>query len=529
MAENQYTFLKSRTREIVPCINSHPLHSMIDPKREAERLIYTIEDSTGFLVILGLGGGFLPEAALELTNKQVIVIDYDHDNLKELFTNKDYSKLIKNNRFKLLLNPSNKEIELFIIEHYKPALDGGIQVIPLRTRTEINKPIFDSAIQSIQDVIGIVSGDYTVQAHFGKRWFSNIIRNIKLSVKKETAIDLKQFAPVCEAAIVAAGPSLDIQLQSLKDLKTRKVLIISSDTALPVLVSNGIIPDIVVSIDCQHISYYHFKGLNTCLKGIPLILDIASPPMLSGFSSFSPIFFSSGHPLARYVSNNWQPLPHLDTSGGNVTYACLSLAEYLGVRQITLFGADFSYINSQTYAKGTYIYPYFNKKQNRFSTIEQQSSVFLYRSPFLPEENPELIEPKNYYETASLRFYRKKLEEKTSMMHAEITCAKGLGVPIKFNNLQKQVSNEPKTVISKQEEKISGIDFLLQYRNDIAALPKANDKENYFKKLNNKEISIFLTLLPYVAVIRKQNPQLKRVMVIEEVKNRCIAEIEKVL
>jgi len=60
-----YTFLTSRSGEIVPAIvhadgTSHPLHSTIDPVREAERIVSTIPQDTGFVIFLGLGGGFAP-------------------------------------------------------------------------------------------------------------------------------------------------------------------------------------------------------------------------------------------------------------------------------------------------------------------------------------------------------------------------------------------------------------------------------------------------------------------------------------
>ena len=526
-----YTFEKSRCGEIVPAFvlpdgTNKPLHSMIDPKREAQRLLSTIGNA-GFLVFLGLGGGFISEAALELTNAQIIVIDFDKDSIAQLLKGRDYSKLLSNNRFSLLIDPSAQEIKNFFIQNYKPALYGGIQTIPLRTRTEQDQEKFDIVVKCIQEVIEIISGDYSVQSHFGFRWFSNIIRNVK-NTKNANEDFFSQTEDIHEAAIVAAGPSLDQQLPCLAELKSRKVYIISSDTAAGILLHNGIEPDVIVTIDCQFISYYHFLGNK--LKNIPLILDIASPPLLYDFAA-SPVFFCSGHPLAQYISANWRHFKYLDTSGGNVTYACLSLAETLGAKYITLFGTDFSYINSQAYAKGTYFYPYFSKRQNRLLPLETQFSAFLYRSPFLP---PESGKKKNYYETSSLRFYRNKFEEKVSGMSAEIICADGLGVPL---NLKKALrgdvipsENETQRIANGEKKtNISGVEFLEQYRNDIFALPAAYEKENYILKLNEKERQIFTTLLPLTAAIKKRNMGIETKYLIEEVKSFSVREIEKVL
>ena len=519
-----YAFSKSRTGEIVPSLvlpsgETRPLHSMIDPQREARRLVSTIPDDTGFVVFLGLGGGFAVKALLDQTEANVLVIDFNNDGIKELFSVMDYSSLLENERFVLLTAPSNEEIKKYIAENYRPSLCGGIKTIPLRARTETDTSLFDSAALAIQEAIEIVSRDYSVQSHFGKRWFSNIIRNV-LNSGSENSTGKKIPSSVQEAAIIAAGPSLDRQIPELKECKSRQVFIISCDTALPALLHNGIEPDVVVSIDCQHISNYHFLGCN--MKNIPLILDIASPPLLSSFSP-SPLFFSSDHPLAQYISLYWKPFPKLDTSGGNVTYACLSLAENLCAQRITLFGADFSYVNSRTYARGTYIYPYFEKRQNRFSPLEDQAFSFLCRSPFLPKEN----EKQNYRETSSLRFYRERLEEKAVMMNAQIFCAPGQGSPI--NLTQKKPDNKINAAnfkIESDKSNISGIDFLKQYREKIASLPAG---ANYIKKLDIKTGQVFNTILPVAAAIKRGNPHLKQKDLIEETKRFCINKINNVL
>ncbi|MCL2267094.1 MAG: DUF115 domain-containing protein, partial [Treponema sp.] len=389
--------------------------------------------------------------------------------------------------------------------------------------TEHDREKFEMAAQAIQESIDIITGDYSVQAHFGMRWFSNIIRNAKNPSLCENQAKLP--VQVKRAAIAAAGPSLDSQMESIAKMKYEGVYIISTDTASGALVQSGIEPDVIVSIDCQHISYYHFTGslLREKLRSVPLVLDIASPPLLSGLCAF-PVFFASGHPFARYICAQWRSLPQLDTSGGNVTYTCLSLAERLGADHITIFGADFSYIGSRTYARGAYINPYFSARQNRLSALEAQMSSFLYRSPFLAQEG----EKKIYRETSSLRHYRRKLEEKASMMQAHVECAKGFGPTVIIEN-KNCGAGKKEYEDGNIKMNLSGIEFLAQYRDGIASLPKAGGTDDYFNLLNAKEKLIFTTLLPFAAAIRKRNPRLKSADVIEETKKLCVMKIDAVL
>ncbi|MDR2952107.1 MAG: DUF115 domain-containing protein [Treponema sp.] len=530
-SNDHYRFRESKTGGTVPVYTGapgaeFPLHSTIDPKREARRLIAAELDGwdeDSFIITMGLGGGFVQEAALEKGAARVLAIDFGMEGVAELFRSINYVNLLRSPRFALLTDPSDEEIKDFILERYQPALSGGVKVIPLRARTEADKTKFDKAALAVQEALKNTAADYGVQAHLGFRWFSNIIRNIMAVETRE-----KTAPPVKEAAIAAAGPSLDMQIPALAELQSRKTFIISSDTALPALLSHGIKPDAAASIDCQHISYYHFIGRD--LKNIPLFLDIASPPLLCRFSS-SPVFFCGGHPLALYISQNWRPFPLVDASGGNITYACLSLAESLGAERVTLFGADFSYIRSRTYARGTYVCPFFDRKQNRLHPSESLLSAFLYRNPFLPRKKSLTGGAKPaYYETGQLRFYRHKLQEKASKMNAHIIIAEGNGAPIKLplgKQSDKRDAHPPSFAAGKA--KMGAREFLEQYKNKIAALPSGSADAGLFYELSYENRQVLTTLLPFAAAFKYRNPGVKNRDMLEEIKRLSLEKIERVI
>jgi len=532
----RYKFLESHSGEVIPALvdrsgAAHPLHSTVDPVKEAARLVSTVKD---FVVFLGLGAGFAPEAALNSGGvSHILIIDYDINGIAELFCSREYIALLGDPRVTLLVDPPPDLVESSILELYRPALCGGISVLPLRTRTELDRQNFGAAGDAIQRAIEKVSSDYSVQAYFGMRWFANIIRNLDAAQHQN-----RSAPPIREAAICAAGPSLDDQIPLLLEQKSAKkeLFVISADTALPALLHRGLRPDAVVSIDCQHISYYHFMG--TDCADIPLFLDIASPPMLSGFSK-KPFFFSGGHPLAAYVSQQWRPLPLLDTSGGNVTYACLSLAERLGAQHITVYGADFSYPDGRVYARGTYIYPFFERRQGRRCSLETQFSSFLYRSPFLAAEGevPSHEVPAHVYETTALRLYRKSFERKVSMMEARVAAAPGRGIPLVLNP-----QTPPPAAVSAAgpaprarifnlfapgKMVMDANRFLQQYRLSIEALPVYTGV--YLQNLNTDARRVVATLLPQMAAFKHRRPELSIPDLFEAVKRYSVNEIDRVL
>jgi hypothetical protein len=520
-----YKFLESRTGEIVPALvditgAAHPLHSLVDPRREAERLVSTIEN-TGFIILLGLGGGFAAEAALARTGtSKVVVIDYNADGTAELFCSREYIKILHDPRFILLIDPRPEDITKTILENYQPVLSGGIRALPLRTRTE-RENRFTEAGETIHDAIGRMSADYSVQAYFGMRWFSNIIRNIKTAENQEGAA-----RPIRHAAICAAGPSLDTQIPLLaKNIERNKknLYIIAADTSLPSLLKRDIIPDAVVSIDCQHISYYHF------MAGIPpntqLFMDLAGPPLVASRSP-CPRFFSGGHPFSNYISEYWRAIPRIDSSGGNVTYTALGIAENLGAETIDIYGADFSYPMGKSYARGTYIYPFFEKQQNRFSSLEALHSRFLYR-------NYPLAKTRGnsgwYYETETLSFYRARLEEKIALMRVRVNAVSGSGAPIRVEKKQQRAERDLR-FFSSGPVHGGWKTFLREYKSAVNKFPRLQeDSGNIVETLSEKERLILATLLPLAAAIKHRHKELKIPRLIEEVRGWCAAEINKIL
>jgi hypothetical protein len=531
--QGRYKILESRTGKAVPAIidsngQAHALHSTFDPEKEAQRLAAVLNEGwaePGFVVFMGLGAAYAVTAALSAgTASHILVIDFDINGIAEILGSCEYAAL-GDPRFTLLADPDTDLIQKTILDLYNPCLCGGIRALPLRARVEQDKEVFALAGEAVQSAIEKLSADYSVQAHFGIRWFSNIIRN--MGIAQSMNPDASQIAACSDTAICAAGPSLNDQIPLLRERQRESLFVIAADTSLPALLAGGVKPDAVVSIDCQHISYCHFIGNDSDCADIPLFLDIASPPLLSGFSR-RPYFFCGGHPLAAYINRKWMPLPSLDTSGGNVTYACLSLAGQLGARRITVYGADFSYPLGKPYARGTYFYPLFERKQNRLSPLEAGVSSFLYRSPFLPPEsggNRSVVSP--CYETASLRFYRKSFEAKASAMETDISAATGLGIPLEIRGKTNKpfASGGQKIDFAPGKAIMDSREFLAQYKKEIKALPVFDRGMN----LNANERQVFTTMLPLIAAIKRRQPELATSDLVEAAKAHCADEIERVL
>jgi hypothetical protein len=270
----------------------------------------------------------------------------------------------------------------------------------------------------VQEAVEAVRRDYSVQSHFGKRWLTNILMNL---ARAESAP--QEHARIASAAVTAAGPSLEAQLPRLA-AERGQVYLLATDASLPMLMRSGMRPDAVLSIDCQNHGYNHF--LQGIPKGTSLFLDLASPPLLARGPAPT-VFVASAHPLVRYVASQWRQMVPIDTSGGNVTHAAVSLALELGARRVGVYGADFSYPDGKAYARGTYLYDLFWADQSRMSPAEARFFAFSQGSP---QARRTVVGTRVLYTTTLLSGYRERFLGLMGSTAAEILPVPGKGLDL---------------------------------------------------------------------------------------------------
>jgi hypothetical protein len=403
------------------------LHSLYAPEQEAARLVAQSQ-ARGFVVCLGLGAGYhIREALKQADVSSIFVIDFSFEIFQCLLTQVDYSDILSDPRVRVLIDPSAATLAAAFLSAYLPALSGDLSTLTLRPRVEGAEPSFSTALATIQGQIPRLSSDFTVQAKFGKRWFSNILKNI---VSPYPAPG--DFSPVGEALVCAAGPSLESFSEEIAERQSRGACLIAVDSCLSRFGQQGLCPDYVVSIDCQAYACLHFIGAGP--SRTRLVLDLASPRAIAAFAAY-PCFFNSGHPFSEYLAKTWRDLPSLDVSGGNVTHTALHLAAALGARRVFLYGADFSYPHGKSYARGTYLYPYFAQGEKRLNSLESAFSDFLFRSRQLQREK---LDAGFRYLTPQMNQYRASLESLAALLPCELIPRQGEGQKIGISADQKK-------------------------------------------------------------------------------------------
>jgi len=476
------------------------LHSLFDPLREAEKLTEALPPS-GYLVALGLGAGYGIKAYLNSpATTGILIVEYSAGLFRALLEQFDLSEIFLDGRVSVLLDPSAEELEAALFSLYVPPLAGDLRSLPLRARVDLDPKPFAEAAGILRVVLERISDDYSVQAFFGRLWFRNAVRNLRIAERPSSPLP-----PARRAVVTAAGPSLEEELPEAKKAQREGAFLIATDTTLPALLDSGLKPDAVISIDCQTISYYHFlKGLP---PDIPLVIDLASPNRLARLSD-SVRFFSSGHPFCAYVSTHFRRFPALDTSGGNVTHAALSLAEALGAESCLVAGADFSYPEGKSYARGTYIYDYFAKCSSRLLPEESLFAGFVWKNPSVTAEADRDSGGRPYirYITKPLMSYREHFERFAASCQMEIRPLRGKGVAIKVPERGRsgQGAARVRSIFAAGPAAESAESFLHRYAAALAALPPPRDPAAvYLKSLTLEERDLWTTLLPTASAFQR--------------------------
>ncbi len=492
---------RARDGSVVPCVamgrKSVFLHSRFDPVKEAERLA-SGSPGDGYYLCPGLGGGFHVRSLLERRGTSgVLVIEPSAPFLRATLERIDMRDVLSNDLAEILSGADYEECAEILSSAYLPALSGGLRSLPLRARMDLAPALFNEAIDSVQAAIARVSSDFTAQAVFGKRWFSNALRNLV-----RASLPLASLPRTDTVLVAAAGPSLERQVRIIAAAQAEGGFLVSTDTALPFLLASSLRPDAVLSIDCQHISYRHF--VPGYPAGVPLIAEISSPAALARISS-EMIFFTTANPLGRLLSGRLRELPSLDASGGNVTHAALSLADRMGAREVRLFGADYSYPRGKSYARGTHLYAEFARGASRLAPLESRMADILYRSPSLAREQ---IEGGFIYRNPVLDSYKTAAEAFSSRMGPILRPEPGEGQVIRVAERAEGREGRMPALggFSAGEPRNRAIDALACLRSDIEALAVPEDPlAPSIRRLPRDQAELWLALLPVAAAVTRDS------------------------
>lgn len=148
------------------------------------------------------------------------------------------------------------------------------------------------------------------------------------------------------AIIIAAGPSLDFNIDELKGYE-EQVFMICVDTAIPTAVAHNIEPDLLVSVDPNKPESYF---MNEYGKTLPLIGHIYTNPEIIDLNCGRKFYSTDQGEYEKAIYGKYKKDLGAIVTGGTVANTAFSVARNLGFSTIILIGQDLAYPNKRMHA-----------------------------------------------------------------------------------------------------------------------------------------------------------------------------------
>lgn len=328
------------------------LHSAYYPLKEAEEWVQTLdfcEDS--IIIVYGIGLGYHINSLVKKLSEtnRLILIEPSKEIFEYALKNGYYDNF--KDRFNTYFVIANTEYDIKrMLGMYIPYYDfENIVCFDFKQYPNVFREHYKMYCESLIEIINSMRINRNTALYFASQWQSNFMENIEFIFKSTPVNRLFDIFKNVPAIIVSAGPSLDKNIEYLKEAKGRAV-IICVGTALKALKKKGIEPDFVVSIDGSEKNYKHFEG---CSTDAPLLYDLTIYPRILKEHKESLIICQLASTMTDLIEAKLLIEVGQLNTGPSVANLSLDFAYKMGCNPIVFIGQDLAYLDNRTHATGT--------------------------------------------------------------------------------------------------------------------------------------------------------------------------------
>ncbi|MGM0409205.1 MAG: motility associated factor glycosyltransferase family protein [Bacillota bacterium] len=199
-----------------------------------------------------------------------------------------------------------------------------------------------------------------------RKWRNNIIGNISNILDSPKADDFFDDLSGIPAIVVSNGPSLDKNIEDLKQAKD-KAIIISAGSSTKALLNHGIEPDIVVSIDGKVENWeIHFEDIVDKIDDTILASELGNQYMINRNWKGPQLFFTMKRNFSGWIEDLKGEYETIRT-GGTVAHSSAYLAYKLGCDPIVFVGQDLAFTDDKYHSEKS---GYDGKEFDDYDTVE---------------------------------------------------------------------------------------------------------------------------------------------------------------
>lgn len=333
------------------------LNSKYNPKEASMQYIsqFKKEGSYSVFFLLGFGDGRSIEALAQTLDETMTLIVYEPSVaiFQKTLETFDYTDLLKKKNVYLIVESEN------MLQDY---LESGISFNNIRMMRLGILPNYDSIYPKeckhmLETMIYFMNKTkiyrntiYNFRDEFAAHALSNMYdylwqtdtHYLKECLAEEDLSDVP-------AIIVAAGPSLNKNVQELKRAKG-KALILVVDAALRAVVNAGITPDLGMTVDAR-VADRFFEGID--ISTFPFVFEAISREEIVKRHTGKHFYdeFPCNMFAKAVIEKKGYVLDDILT-GGSISTSAFSLVKALGFKKIAFIGQDLAFTGGQTYNSG---------------------------------------------------------------------------------------------------------------------------------------------------------------------------------
>lgn len=329
------------------------LNSNYRPFVEANRWSdqYKSMSDKKIVLMFGFGNGYFIRELLKRSsdNVHIIVVEPSFDIFRHVLNEYDIIDILHDKRMSLAIDDLDSSTLGVLFSQYVHWMNIGSQMTCIH-------PLYDKCFESeckyflvrIQENNHLTLVNRNTEAFFGRDVVYNTIFNYKYITNSNCLLEIKdKITSDIPAIIVAAGPSLDLNIEELKRAKG-KAVIFATDTALRYLYKHGIKADFVVTMDPKKPPSY-FDDVD--FENIPLFCNSEANREAICKHKGRKIWFRS-HEFVTTLYRMLGRKQSIYNAGGSVATAAFSICKTFGFETIILIGQDLAYKGEVTHAQG---------------------------------------------------------------------------------------------------------------------------------------------------------------------------------
>lgn len=350
------------------------LGSYYNHKKDIDNFINAIgkiNDKTVVVTYGVLDGEYLLELSrIKSKSFKIIVFEKSDELIKKMKNDKYYNDFIEDERIKIFKYDESK-IDLILKNELELANIYNVKTVDNEILYYYNSEEILKITKELKKIITHnIINDNTIK-HFSERWFESFVKNFKYTLNSIFFEEIKNKFKNKSAIVISAGPSLEKNIELLKECH-EKFVIISGGRTLEKLKEIGVKPDFFIMIDGDEIAYDLVK--ENLKFNIPLIFCNATNEKIlqnhDGIKIYEPT-------SVDFIMNILNRNAEGRFGGGSVAHACISTAIYLGCNNIIFIGQDLAYTNDKVHAEFCEAKDDKYKEEEVFDNIINKNDLFV--------------------------------------------------------------------------------------------------------------------------------------------------------